>query len=83
MNINKQYQDKFWIVANKEFPTQVTYKHISLESAEKEAQRLALNVEGEEFVILEALRSYVVNKLHESEFVLPENNPDHDLYIPF
>lgn len=46
---------KFWIVADSNFPTRITYKHETFESAKREAERLANNNPNTTFVVLEAI----------------------------
>jgi hypothetical protein len=60
---------RFWVVVNKDFPTRITYKHDSFESADKEAKRLARQERGCEFVVMKAQKSYRINDLVETIFV--------------
>jgi hypothetical protein len=70
----------FYIIVNNDFPTNVSYKHESFESADSEAKRLALKVPGQKFVIMKSLIGYQKNELITSEFVESYENEDD---IPF
>jgi hypothetical protein len=71
-----QKQEKFWIVADNNFPTRVTYKHTTENMARLEAQRLAKEHPKFKFVVLEAIYAVEVNALVETEY-------EQDLDIPF
>jgi hypothetical protein len=73
----------FYIVVNEAFPTNVSYKHESFESAETEAKRLARKMSGQKFVVMKSIVGYQKNDLEKSEFVDPEDNEDDPAYIPF
>jgi hypothetical protein len=70
----------FYIVVNFDFPTTVSYKHESFESADAEAKRLALKMSGQKFVVMKSLGGYQKNDLVSIEFVEPYEKEDD---IPF
>ena len=59
----------FWVVASDNFPTRISYRHTSLESAKKEAQRLARNNKGEKFVVLKSVEAYEVEEFVKTKYV--------------
>jgi hypothetical protein len=71
--MEKEYE--FWIVAKLDFPTNITYKHTSYESACNEAKRLARKDHEDTFVVMKSLKGYKFNDLVEMEFVDPEDDP--------
>jgi len=84
MNNDKDnIENKFWIVVNASFPTKVTYKHPSFESAELEAQRLAKNNRNDKFVVMESIVGYKIKDVVKVDYVNREDNPNDTDYIPF
>ena len=81
--MNVDYDNLFWIVVNKDFPTRVTYKHDSEQSAIDEAKRLAKENPDQEFIVMESVESYVYSNYTKKKFVLPGENPHSSEYIPF
>ena len=73
----------FYIVVNDDFPTTVSYKHETFESADSEARRLAVKMPGQKFVVMKSLVGYQKNDLITSEFVEPCYNENDLNYIPF
>jgi hypothetical protein len=65
----------FWIVANEQFPTTISYRHPTYESAYEEARRLARQTHNT-FVILRAVTKL---QLRDIEETLYEEGAD----IPF
>ena len=59
----------FYVVLNDDFPTSVSYKHESFESADREAQRLARIASGQKFTVMKSIVAYQKNEFIKSEFV--------------
>jgi hypothetical protein len=57
----------FWIVANEQFPTTITYKHPTYESAYDEARRLARQTH-DAFVILRAVTKVKLRDIEETTY---------------
>lgn len=79
---NENLKSHFYVVMGK-LPTHVSKMHDSEDSAVLEAQRLARANPGEEFTVMCAVTSFVVNNLFQYRYVKPEDNPEDFRYIPF
>lgn len=75
-SMENKKEEKFWIVADNNFPTRATYKHTTENMARLEAQRLAKEHQGNKFVVLEAIYAVEISALVETEY-------EQDLDIPF
>jgi hypothetical protein len=73
----------FYIIVNNNFPTRVSYKHETFESADTEVKRLARNNPEEKFVIMKSVVAYQKNEFIKSNFVEPCDNEDDPNFIPF
>ena len=58
----------FWVVVNNRFPTSISYKHDTFESAENEAKRLARCNKGEKFVVLRSTTAYEVSEFIKTQY---------------
>ena len=76
-------ENNFWIIVDDHFPTNVSYKHTSLESAQNEAKRLARKAKDKKFVIMRSIESYQIEEFVKTDYVNPVDNPDDSEYIPF
>lgn len=62
-------RQKFWVVINENFPTRVSFKHDNLDSAIKEAKRLAKISPYVKFVVMESVVAFEVDNIVEIEYV--------------
>ena len=60
----------FWVVVSNNFPTRISYRHDTYESAKIEAQRLARNNKGEKFLIMKSIEAYEVEEFVKTKYVV-------------
>jgi phage terminase Nu1 subunit (DNA packaging protein) len=68
-------EETFWIVADANFPTKISYRHPTLASAQAEAIRLA-KAHDEKFVVFESICAYEINTVSKTWYQV-------DVDIPF
>jgi hypothetical protein len=70
----QKVESQFYIVVEDDFPTRVTYKHLSYSDAHKEASRLARQY-NKKFVVMQAIWAVEIDNVVETNYESPEEIP--------